>query len=156
MADDSAGEAMEPSASAPQAIVRTRARPSIVWLIPLIAAAVGLYLAYWAWSEQGPTVTIIFDSAEGLEAGQTKLKYKEVDVGLVPGQTHDVEAQGELLGVTWDDLWEPESWRVWDEQGEQGQRVGPESGEWVHGVSFAMRARMASPTSRQPSDRSDS
>jgi paraquat-inducible protein B len=83
MADDSAGEVMEPSAGAPQAIVRARARPSIVWLIPLIAAAVGLYLAYWAWSEQGPTVTIIFDSAEGLEAGQTKLKYKEVDVGIV-------------------------------------------------------------------------
>ena len=56
---------MEPSASAPQAIVRTRARPSIVWLIPLIAAAVGLYLAYWAWSEQGPTVTIIFTCLVG-------------------------------------------------------------------------------------------
>ena len=49
----------------------------------MVAAAVGLYLAYWAWSEQGPTITIVFESAEGLEAGKTKLKYKEVDVGLV-------------------------------------------------------------------------
>ena len=37
---------------APQAMVLERARFSIVWLIPLIAAIVGLYLAYWAWMEK--------------------------------------------------------------------------------------------------------
>ncbi|KPJ75878.1 MAG: hypothetical protein AMS19_13555 [Gemmatimonas sp. SG8_23] len=83
MADDATDGARKSGGRAPQAIVRTRARPSIVWLIPLVAAIVGIYLAYWAWSEQGPTISIVFDSAEGLEAGKTKLKYKEVDVGLV-------------------------------------------------------------------------
>ena len=67
----------------PEAIVRTRAGPSIVWLIPLIAAVVGLYLAYSTWSEQGPSVTIEFQTAEGLVAGQTRLKFKNVDVGVV-------------------------------------------------------------------------
>jgi paraquat-inducible protein B len=83
MADDSTGSPEESGRRAPQAIVRTRSRPSIVWLIPLVAAVVGLYLAYWAWSEQGPTISIVFNGAEGLEAGKTKLKYKEVDVGVV-------------------------------------------------------------------------
>ena len=83
MADDVTGGSTGPGKRAPQAIVRTRARPSIVWLIPLVAAVVGLYLAYWAWSEQGPTISIVFESAEGIEAGKTKLKYKEVDVGVV-------------------------------------------------------------------------
>jgi paraquat-inducible protein B len=72
-----------PVSAAPRAVVRARARPSIVWFVPLVAALVGLYLAYWAWSEQGPTITIIFDRADGLVAGQTKLKYKDVNVGLV-------------------------------------------------------------------------
>jgi paraquat-inducible protein B len=67
----------------PEVVVMDRARLSIVWLIPLVAAVVGIYLAYWAWMEKGPTITITFESAEGLEAGKTKLKYKRVDVGLV-------------------------------------------------------------------------
>jgi len=92
MADESRGPDGAPSGeppanptrkSPPKAIVQKHARPSIVWLIPLVAALVGLNLAYWAWSEQGPTISIVFDSADGLVAGQTKLKYKEVDVGLV-------------------------------------------------------------------------
>ena len=80
MANDEVGQ---DGGAAPRAIVRAKARPSIVWLIPLVAALVGLYLAYWAWSEQGPQITIVFESAEGIVAGQTKLKYKEVDVGVV-------------------------------------------------------------------------
>jgi paraquat-inducible protein B len=83
MADDDMSSSGGAATGPPKAIVRTRARPSIVWLIPLVAAVVGLYLAYWAWSEQGPTISIVFESAEGLEAGKTKLKYKEVDVGVV-------------------------------------------------------------------------
>ena len=72
-----------PEGEIPGAVVRTRARPSIVWLIPLISALVGLYLAYWAWSEQGPKITIEFQTADGLVAGQTRLKFKDVEVGLV-------------------------------------------------------------------------
>ena len=72
-----------PEREIPGAVVRTRARPSIVWLIPLISALVGLYLAYWAWSEQGPKITIEFQTADGLVAGQTRLKFKDVEVGLV-------------------------------------------------------------------------
>jgi paraquat-inducible protein B len=56
---------------------------SIVWLVPLVALAIGGWLVYKAVSEKGPTVTITFKSADGLEAGKTKIKYKDVELGEV-------------------------------------------------------------------------
>jgi paraquat-inducible protein B len=73
----------EGEAAVPQAVVRSRAQFSVVWLIPLIAAVVGLFLAYRAYSERGPTISITFEHALGLEAGTTRVKFKEVDIGLV-------------------------------------------------------------------------
>jgi len=58
-------------------------RISIVWLVPLLALAVGGWLVYKAISEKGPVVTITFKSADGLEAGKTKIKYKDVELGVV-------------------------------------------------------------------------
>jgi paraquat-inducible protein B len=68
----------------PEPEFRTRKRRiSIVWLIPLVALAIGGWLVYKAISEKGPTVSITFKSAEGLEAGKTKIKYKDVELGQV-------------------------------------------------------------------------
>ncbi len=96
MADEPASAGGSDSSEAPRAIVRTRSMPSIVWLIPAVAAFVGLYLAFWAWSEQGPVITIVFESAEGIEAGATRVKYKEVDVGVV----ESLELSEDLKQVT--------------------------------------------------------
>ena len=63
--------------------VETRGRPSIVWLIPLVAALVGAFVAWQAFSSRGPEITITFRNAEGLEAGKTQIKYKDVEVGVV-------------------------------------------------------------------------
>jgi paraquat-inducible protein B len=57
--------------------------PSLIWLIPILAAVIGISLAVKTWVQRGPEITIIFNSAEGLEAGKTKVKYKEVDIGTV-------------------------------------------------------------------------
>ena len=68
----------------PEAQVRSRKRHfsiSIVWLVPLVAVLIGGWLVFKALTEKGPTVTITFTSAEGLEAGKTKIKYKEVELG---------------------------------------------------------------------------
>ncbi|MGD9241067.1 MAG: MlaD family protein, partial [Desulfobacterales bacterium] len=67
----------------PEAVVQTRRQFSIVWLVPIVAVLIGGWLAYKGLSEKGPTVTISFESAEGLEAGKTKLKYKDVELGQV-------------------------------------------------------------------------
>ena len=56
---------------------------NIVWLIPLVAALVGGWVAIHYLMQRGPTVTIEFANADGLEAGKTKLRYKEVDIGTV-------------------------------------------------------------------------
>jgi len=68
----------------PEADIRTQKRRiSIVWLVPLVAVVIGGWLVYKAISEKGPTITITFKSADGLEAGKTKIKYKDVEVGRV-------------------------------------------------------------------------
>jgi paraquat-inducible protein B len=78
-----------------EAVVRQRARLSIVWLIPVIAALAGAFVAWRAFSERGPEITIAFKSAEGLEAGKTKVKYKDVEIGLL----EEVRLTPDLSGV---------------------------------------------------------
>lgn len=54
-----------------------------IWLVPVIAISVGSWLGVKSVFSKGPTITISFRSAEGLEAGKTKVRYKDVDIGLV-------------------------------------------------------------------------
>jgi paraquat-inducible protein B len=65
------------------AIVEDRQRLSIVWLVPLVAAVIGGWLAYVTISEQGPHITVSFETADGLEADKTKVKFRDVEVGHV-------------------------------------------------------------------------
>ena len=67
----------------PLAEVRKKRGISLVWLIPLVALAIGGFLAWKAYSSRGPSITITFDTAEGLEAGKTRLRYLDVEVGTV-------------------------------------------------------------------------
>ena len=76
-------EPLEPFEALPEAKVLVRRRPSIVWLIPLVAAFIGAWMAVKAYVETGPTITITFLGAEGLEAGQTHIRHKDVDIGKV-------------------------------------------------------------------------
>jgi paraquat-inducible protein B len=60
-----------------------RFRLPLVWIIPLVAALIGAFLAARTWYEQGPTITIQFSSGAGLEPGKTRIKYRDVDVGQI-------------------------------------------------------------------------
>ncbi|UYO95163.1 intermembrane transport protein PqiB [Pollutimonas sp. M17] len=64
---------------------RRERRISWIWLVPLVAALVGASLLVRNWLHTGPTITISFESAEGLEVGQTKIRYKDVVIGVVSG-----------------------------------------------------------------------
>jgi len=57
--------------------------PSLVWLIPLLAALIGIGLVARSVLDKGPTVTVSFHTGDGLEPGKTKVKYKDVDIGQV-------------------------------------------------------------------------
>jgi paraquat-inducible protein B len=72
-------------AELPQAIVAAprRRRISIVWIIPLLAAVVAIGIAVQRIRSEGPTITIVFRSAEGIEPGKTFIKYKDVNIGQV-------------------------------------------------------------------------
>ena len=80
---NSDGPNAAPSGGVRDAIVEQRSRPSLVWVIPIVAVLVGAWLTYHTFSQRGPAVTISFQTAEGLEAGKTKVKYKDVEVGSV-------------------------------------------------------------------------
>jgi len=82
----------------PEAVASTRSGFSIVWFIPLVAALIGAWVAYSAYSERGPIITITFNTAEGLEAGKTKVKYKDVEVGQV--EAIDIETDLDRVLVT--------------------------------------------------------
>lgn len=56
---------------------------SLIWLVPIVAAIAGLVLVVRTYLEAGPTVTVTFETAEGLEAGKTEVRYKNVVVGKV-------------------------------------------------------------------------
>src|SRR4051795_10761203 len=92
----SPGAPVPPRRGPPEAEVkRGRRRFSVVWLVPLVAAAIAAWLAVTTLREKGPTVTIAFKTAEGLEAGKTKVRYKDVEVGTV----EDVRLSDALEGV---------------------------------------------------------
>lgn len=57
----------------------------LVWLIPIVAALIGGWLALKAVIDRGPTISISFSTAEGLEPEKTRVKYRSVDVGRVTG-----------------------------------------------------------------------
>ena len=81
MTEPTAESELFQSASEPE--IQLRKRFSIIWLIPILAALIGIWLAVKAIRETGPTITIVFKSAEGLIAGKTEIKYKDVTVGKV-------------------------------------------------------------------------
>ncbi|AWB09096.1 paraquat-inducible protein B (plasmid) [Azospirillum humicireducens] len=67
----------------PEVAVSTRRRLSLLWLLPLVAALIAGWLG-WRWLEdRGPQIVITFQSGDGLEAGRTRIKHKNVDLGVI-------------------------------------------------------------------------
>jgi paraquat-inducible protein B len=69
----------------PQAKVasKKKTRISFVWIIPLVAAVVGVWIAVTTIRNQGPTITIVFKDAEGLEANKTMIRYNGLEMGEI-------------------------------------------------------------------------
>jgi len=66
-----------------RASTRRSRRPSVIWLLPVVAVAIGAWLAWDTLSREGPTITISFETAEGLQAGQSQLKFRDISLGTV-------------------------------------------------------------------------
>ncbi len=55
----------------------------MIWLVPVITGLIALWLAWDTYSKRGPTITVSFEAAAGLTAGQSQLKFKDVTMGTV-------------------------------------------------------------------------
>jgi paraquat-inducible protein B len=66
-----------------QADIRQGRKLSGIWIIPLLALVLGLYMVIHTWLTEGPEIEIAFSTASGLEQGKTKVKYRNVGMGLV-------------------------------------------------------------------------
>jgi paraquat-inducible protein B len=69
----------------PEAVAREPGPRSfqLVWIIPIVALLIGAWVAGRALWERGPTITIQFKTAEGIEANKTRIRHKSVDIGTV-------------------------------------------------------------------------
>ncbi|MBY6067942.1 MCE family protein [Leisingera aquaemixtae] len=72
---------------APMKISARRPSPwrnlSLVWLVPLVALAVSLGVAWKAYSDRGVLITISFENASGIAANETAVRYRDVVIGRV-------------------------------------------------------------------------
>ena len=64
-------------------VPKKRMRFSVVWIIPIVSALVAIGIAVQRILSEGPTITIVFKAAEGVEAGKTFVKYNDVNIGEV-------------------------------------------------------------------------
>jgi paraquat-inducible protein B len=68
----------------PTPVIRNRRWiPRLVWVVPIVAAVIGMSLLIKNWENKGPRVTISFLSGEGVQVGKTLVKYRDVTVGSV-------------------------------------------------------------------------
>jgi paraquat-inducible protein B len=73
-----------------------------IWIVPLIALMIAGWLAYQYYSDLGPKITINFEKNEGLVAGQSHIKYKDVSIGLVEKITLQKDGDGVVVTARMD------------------------------------------------------
>jgi paraquat-inducible protein B len=56
---------------------------SVIWIVPIVAALTAIVLGVRSYLGSGPTITISFKTGEGIVAGNTEVRYKEVPIGKV-------------------------------------------------------------------------
>ena len=74
-----------------------RRRFSAVWIVPIVALIIGAVLIYKSVSQKGPTIQITFQSAEGIEAGKSVVKYKDIKVGKVTDIRFDEDLKSVIV-----------------------------------------------------------
>ena len=80
----------------PPAKILDGRRYSPVWLVPIAAVLFGAWIIFTQISERGTEITIQFETAEGIEAGKTKVLTRNVQVGTVV----DIKLNDDLASVS--------------------------------------------------------
>ena len=74
---------MDDSDDKSHAIIRKKSSLSVVWLLPVIAAIIGAGMVFQQWQNRGVEIVIVFENANGLEEKKTKIKFRNVDIGIL-------------------------------------------------------------------------
>ncbi len=74
-------------------------RFSTIWLVPVVALVIGLWMTYSHYAGQGPIIEITFHSGEGIQAGTTKVRRKNVEIGQVLDLRLSEDAEKVVLSV---------------------------------------------------------
>ncbi len=76
----------------------TRQAPlSPIWIVPIVALLIGAWLVYDSYMSRGPTITLTMESADGIEAGSTLIKTRNVEIGQVESVTLSEDLSGVVL-----------------------------------------------------------
>lgn len=82
--------------SLPSPIISREPTLPLIWVVPLIALAVGGWMGYRELASRGPEITIDFADGSGVEAGKTTLEY----MGVSAGKVEKVELNSALDGIS--------------------------------------------------------
>lgn len=56
---------------------------SLIWLVPISALAISLFVVWKTYNDRGPLIEIAFQEATGIRTDETELRYRDVTVGQV-------------------------------------------------------------------------
>jgi paraquat-inducible protein B len=82
-----------------QSAVRKSRRFPVIWAIPVVAIAIGGWLAWDTLRKAGPAIVVTFEDAEGLTVGQSQLKFKDITLGTVKSLDFTQDRQHVLVGI---------------------------------------------------------
>ena len=66
-----------------EANVKIKNKISAIWIVPIVALAIGLWMLLQFINNKGPEITIIMPTADGIKVGKTEIKSLDVQVGTV-------------------------------------------------------------------------
>lgn len=66
-----------------EATIASRRRFPAIWLVPIVALVLGIWMVVYTFTTEGPQITIRFSTAEGIQADKTKVRARSVEIGLV-------------------------------------------------------------------------
>ncbi|MGD2172072.1 MAG: MlaD family protein [Gammaproteobacteria bacterium] len=80
--------------TAPKAEITGGRKITAVWIIPLAALVLGIWMVVYTFMTEGPTIEVHFKTAAGLEEGKTLVKYRDVEIGTLQKVTLNPDLEG--------------------------------------------------------------
>ena len=66
-----------------EANIKKQTQISAIWIVPIVALVIALWMLFQFINNKGPEITIIMPTAEGINIGKTEIKSLNVKVGIV-------------------------------------------------------------------------